>query len=124
MRKVIAVEFVSLDGVIQAPGKPDEDPSGGFQFGGWLFPFSDAASDEALSITYGQPYDLLLGKRTYDIFAAYWPIVAAKPATEVNEGTRNFAREFNQCRKYVSTHFPQSLLWDNSESLGTDILPL
>lgn len=123
MRKIVAVEFVSLDGVMQAPGGPEEDTSNGFQFGGWLFPFSDAASDEALGVTYGQPYDLLLGRKTYDIFAGYWPKVAEKTAHDkVSEGEINFARQFDDCQKYVATHSPQTLEWKNSHSLGVDII--
>ena len=121
MRKIIVVEFMSLDGVIQAPGGPGEDPSNGFQFGGWLVPYSDQDLNEALGITYGQPYDLLLGRRTYDIFAGYWPRVAEK--TEgVDENDRKFAMEFNACAKYVATHSSDSLKWKNSESLGKDII--
>lgn len=123
MRKIVAVEFVSLDGVIQAPGGPEEDTSNGFQFGGWLFPFSDEASDEALGVTYGQPYDLLLGRKTYDIFADYWPKVAERTAHDkVSEGEINFARQFDECHKFVATHSPSTLVWKNSHSLGTDII--
>lgn len=121
MRKVIAVEFVSLDGVIQAPGGPDEDPSNSFNFGGWLFPFSDQKSDEALRVTYGQPYDLLLGRFTYDIFAGYWPKIAEMPlGNGVDEGTLKFAQDFNACTKHVATHRPQTLNWKNSQALGPD----
>ena len=123
MRKIVAVEFVSLDGVIQAPGGPDEDTSNGFQFGGWLFPVSDATSDEALGVTYGQPYDLLLGRRTYDIFAGYWPKVAEKTAHDkVSEGEINFAKQFDECRKYVATHSPKTLEWKNSQALEEDVV--
>lgn len=121
MRKIIVVEFISLDGVIQAPGGPDEDTSGQFKFGGWLVPYSDQALGEALGITYGQPYDLLLGKRTYDIFAAYWPEIAAK-AEGVDEMDRKFATEFNACMKYVATHFPESLKWQNSQPLRAGVI--
>ena len=121
MRKIIVVEFISLDNVIQAPGGPEEDTSEHFKFGGWLVPYSDEALGEALSITYGQPYDLLLGRKTYDIFAAYWPQMAAK--TEgINESDRKFAMEFDACTKYVATHFPDSLKWKNSKSLGAGVV--
>lgn len=121
MRKVIAVEFVSLDGVIQAPGGPEEDTSGNFKFGGWLAPYPDEAFGEALGATYGRPYDLLLGRRTYDIFAGYWPQVAAKSEADgVSEGDLKFAREFDACTKYVATHSPQTLKWKHSQGLGSD----
>ncbi len=123
MRKIVAVEFVSLDGVIQAPGGPDEDPSGGFRFGGWLAPLADKIAGEALSLTYGTPYDLLLGRRTYDIFAAYWPKVAARnEADGVSAGDLKFAREFNACFKYVATHHPATLGWEHSRPLGDDVV--
>lgn len=120
MRKIIVVEFISLDNVIQAPGGPEEDTSDQFRFGGWLVPFSDEALGEALGITYGEPYDLLLGRKTYDIFAAYWPVMAAK--TEgISESDRKFALEFDACTKYVATHSSETLKWKNSKSLGAGV---
>ena len=71
MRKVVAAAFVSLDGVMQAPGGPPEDPTGGFRFGGWLVPHSDPATGQFVMESFSQPFDLLLGRRTYDIFAAH-----------------------------------------------------
>lgn len=117
MRRIIVVEFISLDGVIQAPGGPDEDKSGEFKFGGWLAPFSDETLGEALNLTYGRPYDLLLGRNTYNIFSAYWPHVKPK-----DEMTKKFQDDFNACTKFVATHSPETLSWNNSESLGTDIV--
>jgi len=74
MRKIIGAVFVSLDGVMQGGGAPQEDSSGGFSFGGWAVPFTDESMNEATSRIYDElEYDLLLAKRTYDIFAAYWP---------------------------------------------------
>ena len=123
MRKVIAVEFTTLDGVMQAPGGTSEDTSSDFKFGGWLVPYADDAAGEALSVTYGQPYDLLLGRRTYDIFADYWPKVAAKSEADgVSEGDLKFAREFDACTKYVATHSPSTLKWQHSQALGKDIV--
>ncbi len=72
MRKLTGAVFLSLDGVMQAPGGPEEDPSGGFQFGGWVQPFWDADMGPFEKLIMSD-YDLLLGKRTYDIFSAYWP---------------------------------------------------
>ncbi|MGP3223544.1 hypothetical protein [Serratia nevei] len=73
MRQIIASAFVSLDGVMQAPGGQDEDRSGGFQFGGWTAPYWDDAIAETMGDLFSAPFDLLLGRRTYDIFAGYWP---------------------------------------------------
>ncbi|MFM7172041.1 MAG: dihydrofolate reductase family protein [Caldilinea sp.] len=73
MRKVIVLEHLSLDGVIQAPGGPDEDPSGGFGYGGWIAPYSDVVLGTALRRQMNKPFDLLLGRKTYDIWAPYWP---------------------------------------------------
>lgn len=123
MRKVVVVEFMSLDGVTQAPGGPEEDTSEGFKFGGWLAPYGDKDLNDALAYTYGKPYDLLLGRKTYDIFAGYWP-----QFTESNKGKQGqedevkFAEEFNACTKYVATHSHDSLKWNKSESLGKDIV--
>lgn len=120
MRKIIVVEFVSLDGVMQAPGRPDEDTSGSFQYGGWSMSYSDAITGEALKQTYGEPYDLLLGRKTYEIFASYWPKIALSSKEELGEKVVKFAEEFNSCTKFVATHFPNTLNWQNSEALGDD----
>lgn len=116
MRKIIVVEFMSLDGIVQAPGGPEEDKSESFNFGGWLFPYFDEKLGEALTFTYANPYDLLLGRKTYDIFAGYWPKVEPKDEADIK-----FATEFNACKKYVATHSPESLSWNNSEALGKNI---
>ncbi len=73
MRKVIVLEHISLDGVIQAPGGPDEDPSGDFAYGGWIAPYADAMLSTALRRQMHKPFDLLLGRKTYTIWAPYWP---------------------------------------------------
>lgn len=122
MRKIIVVEFVSLDGVMQAPGGADEDRSGSFQYGGWSMSYGDAITGEALKHTYGEPYDLMLGRKTYDIFASYWPKIALKSKDEQGEAIVKFAEEFNSCTKFVATHFPETLDWENSESLGGDLV--
>ena len=101
--------FVSLDGVIQAPGGPSEDPSGGFVHGGWMFPLADDQVGAAIGDFFSQPYDLLLGRRTYDIFAAYWPYVDG-------EGTA-MGEEFTAAHKYVLTRGAQPLPWANSHRM-------
>jgi dihydrofolate reductase len=73
MRKIIVLEFLSIDGVMQAPGGPEEDTSDGFKYGGWTVPYSDDFSGEVMEGQMKQPFDLLLGRKTYDIFAGYWP---------------------------------------------------
>ncbi|MBP7601860.1 MAG: dihydrofolate reductase, partial [Thermoflexales bacterium] len=74
MRKVIVLEHISLDGVIQGPGGPDEDTSGGFTYGGWISRHSDPVLGKLLRRQMGLPFDLLLGRKTYDIWAPYWPL--------------------------------------------------
>ena len=73
MRKINVLEFVSLDGVIQAPGGPEEDTSGGFACGGWISPHSDPVLSTAIKEQMNLPFDLLIGRRTFDIFAGFWP---------------------------------------------------
>ncbi len=73
MRRITCAAFVSLDGVMQAPGGPEEDPSGGFDLGGWVFPYWDGMIEEGMAPLFGEPLDLLLGRRTYDIWATHWP---------------------------------------------------
>src|SRR3981081_4488041 len=75
MRKIIVASFTSLDAVMQAPGGPAEDPTGGFAFGGWTAPYFDEALGAGMGEIFGRPFDLLLGRKTYDIFAAHWPYV-------------------------------------------------
>ena len=111
MRKIIGAAFVSLDGVMQGPGGPTEDPTGGFAHGGWLPPVGDDAIEHKIGALFGRPFDLLLGRRTFDIFAAYWPYAPDEMA-----GIRD---PFNDCTKYVVTHRDQPLAWHNSERVGT-----
>ncbi|UVJ42156.1 dihydrofolate reductase family protein [Pseudomonas sp. LS1212] len=111
MRKLIVAAFISLDGVIQAPGGPEEDPSGEFRFGGWIVPYADEAFGQAIQDLFSQPFELLLGRRTYDIFAAYWPLVSA------DSNSRAIADLFNSMPKYVATHRSDTLDWNNSHAL-------
>jgi len=111
MRKIIAATFVSLDGVMQAPGGPEEDPVGGFKFGGWTFHYFDEVAGTAMEELFSKPFDLLLGRRTYDIFAAYWPYQKDP-----------IADAFNPATKYVATHRPDTLTWQNTQSLGPDVV--
>ncbi|MBI5511128.1 MAG: dihydrofolate reductase family protein [Deltaproteobacteria bacterium] len=112
MRKVIVGAFVSMDGVMQAPGGPEEDPTGGFQLGGWVAPHADTDPVFGAEVgkLFGEPFDLLLGRRTYDIFAAYWPYAEAGPYDDI-------ARTFNRITKYVATRKGVDLTWKGSVSL-------
>ena len=113
MSRLIVAVMVSLDGVLQAPGGPDEDTSGGFGHGGWAWPF--ASEDEAMDGLFARPFALLLGRRTYDIFAGYWPQVSS----DAPHG--GIADAFNGATKYVATHHPETLGWQHSHALGADI---
>jgi dihydrofolate reductase len=115
MRKLTVAAFISLDGVMQAPGGPDEDPSDGFRFGGWIVPYADEATGQAIQNLFSQPFELLLGRRTYDIFAGYWPRVRADSNHHV------IADLFNSVPKHVATHRPETLDWQNSHALQGNI---
>ena len=110
MRKVIAGAFVSLDGVMQAPGGPQEDPTRGFTLGGWVVPYIDEAFGQAIDDLFGQPFDLLLGRRTYDIFAAHWPYAEGGDDAVI-------AKRFNSVTKYVATRSSMALTWTGSVAL-------
>lgn len=109
MRKIIGSLFQSLDGVIQAPGGPEEDQTG-FAHGGWVFPYFDDSLDEPMGRLLGGSYELLLGRRTYEIFAAYWP----------HNGDQPIGETFNAVRKHVVTSSEQPLTWNNSQRLVGD----
>lgn len=113
MRKVIAATFISLDGVMQAPGGPDEDPTGGFEYGGWVFPHADEETGKALFELFEKPFDLLLGRKTYDIFSAFWPYVGDDDP---------IGQRFNSVVKYVATRGDAELKWNKSQSLGKDVV--
>lgn len=117
MRKLVTGAFVSLDGVMQAPGGPKEDTDGGFQFGGWTVPYWDDIAAAAMSDSFARPFALVLGRRTYDIFASYWPKFKGEPGAL----DQHIADTFNSATKYVATHSPQTLTWQNSQSLGLDV---
>jgi dihydrofolate reductase len=123
MRKIIVTAFVSLDGVIQAPGGPEEDPTGGFEYGGWTPAYGDDVLGAAIGEGMSMPFDLLLGRNTYDIFAAHWPDIATDPSSDgYNPGEAEIARTFNRVTKYVATHEPDTLNWANSQRLGKDVI--
>ncbi len=111
MRKLIVAAFISLDGVMQAPGGPEEDTSGEFRLGGWIVPYADNVSGQAIQDLFAKPFELLLGRRTYDIFAAYWP------HRQADSNHHAIADLFNSVPKHVATHHPDTLDWHNSHAL-------
>lgn len=112
MRKITIIEHISLDGVVQAPGGPGEDTSGGFAYGGWAAPHDDPEAGEAIVAAHGDDFDLLLGRRTYDSWSDFWPKAPKSP----------MADSINAATKYIATHNPKSLAWGPAEALGTDIV--
>src|ERR671918_245695 len=111
MRKVIGSVFVSLDGVMQAPGAPEEDRSDGFELGGWLPKYFDEETGKRVDALFAGPFDLLLGRRTFDIFAAYWPFVEGDDKV--------LGDKFDRAAKFVLTRGDQPLDWQNSHRLKT-----
>jgi dihydrofolate reductase len=112
MRKLIVSAFISLDGVMQAPGGPQEDPIGGFRFGGWVAPYFDETTGSVIDELFARPFDLLLGRKTYDIFAAHWPYADANDP---------IGPLFDRVTKYVATRNPAfRTTWQNSRTLGAD----
>lgn len=113
MRKIIILEFMTLDGVIQAPGGPEEDTSGNFKFGGWTAPYFDEFAGKVMGQQMAGAFDLLLGKKTYDIFAAYWP----------NQTTDNPVTEpFNAAHKYVLSHTQFNATWKETTVISDDVV--
>ena len=112
MRKIIVAAFMSMDGVIQAPGGPEEDRSNGFKWGGWMSPYHDDVTGQAIGDLMSQPFDLLLGRRTYEIFAAYWPYEQNNPVGSL----------FNSIHKYAVSGKPMELGWEKSTLITGDVV--
>jgi dihydrofolate reductase len=110
MRKLITNTFLTLDGVMQAPGGPDEDRSGGFAQGGWTVGYWDADLDKAMTEFMGHPFEMLLGRNTYEIFASYWP-----------NATDPGAEQLNGARKHVASRTLKSVDWQNSTLIKGDV---
>jgi dihydrofolate reductase len=108
MRKIIGGVFQSMDGIMQAPGGPPEDPTGGFEFGGWSATFWDEKMGASMGGLFSAPYDLLLGRKTYEIFAAHWPHVPEDDP---------IGQAFGKAAKYVLTRGSDALDWQNSHQL-------
>jgi dihydrofolate reductase len=110
MRKLVVMLFISLDGVMQAPGGPEEDTAGGFAYGGWTVPYFDDFLGRVMGEQMGVPFALLLGRRTYEIFAAYWPKVSSPDDIGLNVA-----------KKYVASRTLAKLDWNNSELIKGDV---
>jgi dihydrofolate reductase len=113
VRKLIASTFVSLDGIMQGPGGPEEDPTGGFVHGGWVFRYSDESMDFSAAGFDGKDRELVLGRRTYEIFEAYWPYQPVGNA---------IAETLNAAKKYVASRTLRTLRWNNSTLLHGDVV--
>ncbi|MEO6525179.1 MAG: dihydrofolate reductase family protein [Gemmatimonadaceae bacterium] len=111
MRKIIAITQLSVDGVMQGPGGPEEDPTNGFTHGGWAMPFVDDALNQAIGETIAGEFDMLFGRRTYEIFAAYWP-----------KQSGSIAKAFDKATKYVVTRTLDTFDWKNSQRIGGDVV--
>jgi dihydrofolate reductase len=110
MRKVIVLSFITMDGVMQAPGGPEEDTSGGFTHGGWTVPYFDQFLSEVMGAQMSQPFDLLLGRKTFEIFASYWP-------DHEEEGAG-----INKATKYVASHTLTTHEWHKTVFLKGDVV--
>lgn len=110
MRKIIVLTFLSIDGVMQAPGGPKEDTSGGFKYGGWTVPYFDDFLGKVMSEQMKQPFSLLLGRKTFEIFASYWP-AHEKEWPGINEAT-----------KYVVSETIKKHQWSNSVFINSDVV--
>jgi dihydrofolate reductase len=110
MRRLIVSTFLTLDGVMQAPGGPEEDVDGGFAYGGWSVNFWDDLMGQVMTEAMSVPFDLVLGRRTYDIFAAYWPNAPEQPG----------AKPLNDATKYVASRARPALAWDRSVLIEGD----
>jgi dihydrofolate reductase len=111
MRKLKVNTFLTLDGVMQAPGGPEEDPSGGFAYGGWSVNYWDDEMGAVMSDVMGLPFDLVLGRKTYEIFAAHWPHITDDPAAD----------SLNRATKHVASRTLRSLDWANSVLIEGDV---
>lgn len=111
MRKITVFSMITLDGVMQAPGGPEEDTSNGFKYGGWTAPYGDESFGEILKKELSVPFDLLLGRKTYEIFAGYWP-----------KQTGFVADPFNKAKKYVVSDSNVELTWKESILINADVV--
>jgi dihydrofolate reductase len=118
MRKISVNIFTTLDGVMQAPGGPEEDPAGEFRYGGWSVNYWDEAMGKIMDEVMAKPFDLLLGRKTYEIFAAYWPFVKNHPDNPDSPA----AEKLNGARKYVASRTLSKTDWENSSLIPGDVV--
>lgn len=111
MRRLVVLTFLTLDGVMQAPGGPKEDTSGGFKHGGWTVPYFDESLGSVMGEQMGKPFDLLLGRETYDVVASYWPQQKGEVGAGINNAT-----------KYVVTKRPLKLDWKTTVPIRTNVV--
>ena len=111
MRKIVVLTMVSLDGIMQAPGGPEEDTSGSFNYGGWTVPHVDDSLGDTINKELSVQFDLLLGMKTYEIFAAYWP-----------KHTGAIGDPFNKAKKYVVSRETVDLTWKESILISDDVV--
>jgi dihydrofolate reductase len=111
MRKIVVITMLTLDGVMQSPSGPEEDASSGFKYGGWTFPYVDACFGDVMDEELSAPIDLLLGRKTYEIFAPYWSRQAGM-----------IADAFNKATKYVVSDTPVNLTWKESVLINDDVV--
>lgn len=111
MRKLAILTFVSLDGVMQSPSAPEEDPSDGFELGGWAAPYWHGAMPHVMRTAMSEPYDIVFGRKTYDIFAGHWP---KAPQSEVGD-------MLNAAQKHVVTASGSTLHWQNAQAISGDV---
>jgi len=112
MRKLATITFLTLDGVMQGPGSPEEDPSDSFERGGWAAEYWEETMPQVMREAMSEPYDIVFGRKTYDIFASHWPQVS---------DDNPVAAILNNARKYVVTSAPDTLNWNNSAGLSGDV---
>ena len=124
MRKIIVQSFITLDGVMQSPGGPHEDQTGGFSYGGWAVNYFDESMMKFVGESNTKPFALLLGRRTYEIFAAHWPYVNEKHGENPKENALDdpFADALNAARKYVVSEVPLALSWNNTTTIMGNVV--
>jgi dihydrofolate reductase len=114
MRKIIVLSFVTVDGVMQAPGGPQEDTSGDFKYGGWTVPYHDEYTGKIMQEQLGRPFDLLLGRKTYDIFSSYWP--------QHKDDSGIIGTSINKATKYVASTTLLETDWEKTVILKDDVV--
>ena len=125
MRKLIVQSFITLDGVIQAPGGPEEDTSGGFTYGGWQAPHSDEVVGKVLDEEWREPFDLLLGRKTFEIFASYWPYhQEGRPGSGINNATKYVASNTLTAHEWKKSVFLKAMLRRKSGSSNNRMVPI